>query len=82
MENLFMISCVVAIIYIILKYIEMKVIDKKIKPFKNVFRDGLVVFFSTLIGSFTLEQIQDLTAENLKNSANASSNVFTGSPDF
>ena len=77
METKFTISLSIAIIYVIFKIIEMKILEKKPKPLKPVFKDSIIVFISCLFGMFVMEQV------NLKpDKTPASSNVFVDSPDF
>ena len=77
METKFTISLSIAIIYVIFKIIEMKILDKKTKPLKPVFKDSIIVFISCLFGMFVMDQV------NLKpDKTPLSSNVFVDNPDF
>lgn len=77
METKFTISLSIAIIYVIFKIIEMKILDKKPKPLKPVFKDSIIVFISCLFGMFVMDQV------NLKpDKTSVSSNVFVDNPDF
>ena len=49
------------------------------KPLKVVFRDGLVVFFSAILGIFSFDQISQLSGNS---STSDISKVFTNTPDF
>ena len=59
MENVFMNSIIISIIYILLKYLEMKLIIKEIKPMKLIIRDTLLVFISSVSGFFIFSQINN-----------------------
>lgn len=78
MENLLVVSAVISIIFIIIKSVENNTMDVPKKPLKVLFRDGLIVFFSSLIGIFAFDQISQLTG----NHSGDASKVFTNTPDF
>uniref|UniRef100_A0A6C0FF75 Uncharacterized protein n=1 Tax=viral metagenome TaxID=1070528 RepID=A0A6C0FF75_9ZZZZ len=48
MEKLLIISALIALMFFILKMLEMKYIDKEMKPLKNVIRDSVFVFVASL----------------------------------
>tara|TARA_B100002052_G_scaffold34186_1_gene26336 strand:- start:10070 stop:10297 length:228 start_codon:yes stop_codon:yes gene_type:complete len=59
MENVFMNSIIISIIYILLKYLEMKLIIKEMKPMKLIIRDTLLVFISCVSGFFIFSQMNN-----------------------
>jgi hypothetical protein len=75
MSALLMSGFVVAIMYIILRFIEMRFILKENKPLKVLFRDTIIVYLSTVSGLFILEQF----ATSIGKSA---PKVFTDIPNF
>lgn len=80
MENMFIIATVVSIIFLLMKFAEMRLFDKESKPLKLLIRDALLVYFSVLTGCFVLEQLRPVIVEGgtvVKNPA-----VFTGDPNF
>lgn len=88
MEKLLVISAFIALIFFILKMLEMKYIDKEMKPFKNIIRDSVFVFVASLGCLFVFlnfnGSINDfmsiLTADkggNLK-----ATEIFTDEPGF
>lgn len=79
MENLLIVSAVVSIIYIIIKCIENNTLDVPRTPLKAVFRDGMIVFFSSTLGIFAYDQISQLSGNS---STSDVSRVFTNTPDF
>lgn len=79
MENLLIVSAVIAIIFIIIKSVENNTMDVPRKPLKVLFRDGLIVFFSSIIGIFAFDQISQLSGNS---STSEASKVFTNTPDF
>ena len=76
MENIFLFSMVISIIYIVLKYLEMKLIIKEPKPIKLIIRDALIVYISSISGFFVLSQFENNV--NIKNQPNA----FVGEANF
>ncbi len=54
-----MFSSVISIIYLVLKYLEMKLITKEPKPIKLIIRDALIVFISSISGFFVLSQFEN-----------------------
>lgn len=60
MQNIFIIALVVSIIFFILKFIEMRWVDKESKPLKVIVKETIVVYFSVLSGIFVLNQLQQV----------------------
>jgi len=77
MNNIFIYAGIVSIIFLILKFIEMRAIDKESKPLKYLIRDALLVYFSTISGYFIINQISPIISKN-----DAIPNVFTDNPGF
>ena len=88
MEKLFVISILICIVYAIVTIIEGKFVQKKLKPTKEIIREGFFVFISSIVSLFlffkmsgTLTEffniITDTKVENVKNTE-----VFTGEPGF
>ena len=57
MDNIFLVSGIISVIFFIAKFLEMRYIDDEPKPLKILIRDSLVVYVSVVIGSFILEQL-------------------------
>tara|TARA_B100001989_G_C24140228_1_gene269891 strand:- start:104 stop:337 length:234 start_codon:yes stop_codon:yes gene_type:complete len=74
--SVFIIGVVIAVIFLIFKFIEMKYILKEKKPLKTLFRDTVVVYISVVVGYYTLNQISSDIVDN------SSPEVFTGNPGF
>ena len=74
----FILAAVVAIVYIIFLFLEMRFIVKENKPVKLLFRDGLLVYLSVLLGDFLLNQLGPLKVGSIKGAPS----VFTNAPDF
>ena len=73
----FTISLAIAIVYVLFKIVEMKILEKKQKPLKPVFKDSIIVFISCLFGLFVMDQVNIAPKSN-----DNSSNVFVDNPDF
>jgi len=76
MDNLFIAAGAIAVIYLILKIVEMRVIVKETKPLKELVRDTIVVYLSSILGVFVLDQFSAGISKPAPTSA------FTGNPDF
>jgi hypothetical protein len=89
MEQVFILAISITILFFLLKIVEMKYLDKEIKPFKLIFRDTIIVFVSSMAASFTYfhfnKHIHDffniITATPTLSSA-ANTPVFTDEPGF
>jgi hypothetical protein len=78
MDNIFIIATAVSIIFLVVKFIEMRFIEKENKPLKFLIRDTLVVYFSVIAGFFVIDQIQPI----VEGGATSSPSVFTDNPEF
>jgi len=77
MDNLFLIAGIIAFIFLIAKFIEMRFIEKENKPVKLLVRDTILVYICVLIGMFTYEQVNPIMEGNV-----ISPSVFTDNPGF
>jgi hypothetical protein len=75
-NNYFITSLVISIIFIIYKFFEIRYINKKNKPVKELFRESLVVFISSLIGVYLVDTINTNINKIIQPTA------YTGNPDF
>ena len=75
-NSIFILALFVSISYILLKFLEMRLILKQNKPLKFLFRDGVIVYFSVLVGNFIINQMIPLKGFSKPIS------VFTDTPDF
>lgn len=78
MTNIFIIAAVISITFLIVKFLEMRYIEKESKPLKILIRDTLVVYFSVIIANFVMDQINLIT----KNGSKTITPVFTDNPGF
>jgi len=88
MEKVFILSIIVTCLFVTIKILEMKFVDKEWKPLKNIIRDSVVVFVSTMIGAFLLFQMDGSVTDFLnivtdnKSFNMASTQIFTDAPGF
>lgn len=79
MKNIFIIAAIISVIFFIVKFIEMRFIEKENKPLKLLIRDTLLVYFSVVMSNFILEQL-DNSINN--NDVSKVTPVFTDNPGF
>lgn len=77
MENNYIITClVISIIFLIYNFFEMRYINKNNKPFKQLFRETLIVSVSSFIGIYLVDMINTNINQLIP------PNAYTGNPDF
>lgn len=76
---MFIIATIISVIFLIVKFIEMRFIDKENKPLKFLIRDAILVYFSVICGYLILEQLKPIMEEGFVSS---STPVFTDNPGF
>ena len=77
MENIFIMAAIISITFLIVKFIEMRFIEKESKPLKFLIRDALLVYFSVIMSNFVINQINPVV-----NSIQKITPVFTDNPGF
>lgn len=89
MEKAILFAICVTILFVLLKAIELKFIEKDIKNnLKYAMRDTIMVFGSAIVGGFVFLQYQGQLDEffsvitNSKKINPNKTQVFTGTPDF
>ena len=82
MDNVFFIGALVSLIFFIFKMLEMKYIEKEAKPFKLLARDTLIVYTSTVIGMYTIDQLTPIVKESNISGASDIPLAFTDNPPF
>jgi hypothetical protein len=70
-------SSLIAFIYLFIKFIEMRFIIKVNKPFKELFRETMIVFLSVILGFYLIDQL--LTTKGVSYEA---TKAYVGSPEF
>jgi len=80
MNNIFYISAIISISFFIIKFIEMRFIEKESKPLKFLLRDTLLVYFSVILGNFIIEQINPMLNDGSNSLTHTP--IFTDNPGF
>lgn len=81
MDNIFIIASIISVVYFIVKFIEMRYIEKESRPLKHLIRDTLVVYFSVICGHFILQQVKPMIQSGGSEGATVTP-VFTDNPEF
>jgi hypothetical protein len=65
MDNLFINAGIISIVYLLVKFGEMRIILKENKSLKDLIKDTIYVYFSVILGIFIIEQLvpKELTSE-------------------
>ena len=74
-HSIFVSGLAVSIIYLLIRFLEMKMITKEKTALKKVFKDALVVYISVVLGFYLLSQFGEKVLK-------AAPKVFTDSPGF
>jgi hypothetical protein len=80
MTNTFIVAGIISIVYFLVKFTEMRFVDKESKPLKLLIRDSLLVYFSVIVGSFLMDQLKPIMDDS--NSTPCMPSVFTDNPGF
>lgn len=76
-QRYLVVAALVACVFAITKFVEVKYIVKdEDYPLKNIIRDSLITYVSTVIGLFVMDQVTE------KVTGAAPTTAFTGNPDF
>ena len=78
-SNVFINAGAAAILFLIMKFIEMRFIEKENKPLKELIKDTLIVYISVLSGFYLLDQLSPMMESVSSDNIPA---VFTGNPEF
>ncbi len=74
--SIFLTAGIISFIYILFKFVEMRVILKENKPLKLLLRDTILVYLSIIMGNFVIEQVYPVSKQA------SAPQVFTNNPDF
>lgn len=80
MENIFILSTLISIVFFLAKFIEMRFVLKEIKPLKVLIRETLLAYVSTVIGLFIANQFDMM--KTAVNAIGGGVNVFIDNPGF
>lgn len=79
MSNIFITAAFISIIFLVVKFFEMRFIEKESKPLKVLIRDAILVYFSVIISNFIIQQINPIMDSV---SGKKITPVFTDNPAF
>jgi hypothetical protein len=79
--NTFVIAGIISFVFFIVKFIEMRFVDRESKPLKFLIRDSLLVYFSVVSGLFIIDQLKPVIQEGGENAV-VNPAVFTDNPGF
>jgi hypothetical protein len=77
--NIFIIATIISITFLVVKFLEMRYIEKESKPLKVLIRDTLVVYFSVIIAYFIIDQLNPIMTASAGKKITP---VFTDNPAF
>jgi hypothetical protein len=80
MDNTFIVAGIISIVFFLVKFCEMRFVDKESKPLKILIRDSLVTYFSVVVGMFLLDQLKPIMENGAITSTTPT--VFTDNPTF
>lgn len=78
---MFSLAIAISIVYLVVRFIEMRFVNKDSIPLKLLFRDTLFVFFSVIAGQFVVQQLSSTFDVNISGGS-SSPTVFTDNPEF
>ena len=85
----FVIPVCVTVLFLLAKFIEMKLIDRQQKPLKHMVRDGLIVFLVTILVvffysnySYIFSNFFSVVTDNTTLPVVGTPEVFTNVPEF
>jgi hypothetical protein len=77
MEKYIMHSGIIAFIYLLMKFVEMRITKNEAKPMKELIRDAIIVYLSAIIGLYIISEF--LPTSSIVKTV---TNVFTDPPGF
>ena len=75
--EIFITAAIISFVFLIAKFLEMRIIEKEAKPLKYLIRDSLIVYFSVVAGHFVINQLNPVLEGGKKLTP-----VFTDNPGF
>jgi len=90
LDKILLISSLITLLFCMCKFIEMKFIEKEMKPVKFIIRDAAYVFACSLIGVFVFLNMNTsfkdfmnvLTDSKNMDVTSGTTQIFTGEPGF
>jgi hypothetical protein len=88
MEKIFIISTIITFLFCLVKFIEMKYLDKEFKPLKFLVRDAVMVFVCSLAAALFVFNMDGSITDffnvltDTKTLNTATTQIFTDEPGF
>ena len=82
MSDILTLSLASATVYLIIRFIEMKYIDKDDKPIKLLIKDAMFVFLGVYLANFIVDQMGDISPGKAIIGGNVKTPAFIGDPEF
>jgi multisubunit Na+/H+ antiporter MnhB subunit len=88
MEKIFIISTIITFLFCLVKFIEMKYLDKEFKPLKFLVRDAVIVFVCSLAAALFVFNMDGSITDffnvltDTKTLNTATTQIFTDEPGF
>jgi hypothetical protein len=80
MEKYIIHSGIIAFIYLLMKFAEMRIVIKETKTIKELVRDTIIVYLAAMVGLYIIDEFMPAGGgESLKKTV---TNVFTDLPGF
>ena len=70
-------AAAISIVYLLMRFLDMRFVQKDSKPLKTFAKDGIIVFMSVFTGGFLLNQLDPSSL-----GSGAVTEIFTDSPAF
>jgi len=80
MDNIYITAGIIAFIFFLGKFVEMRFIEKESKPLKVMVKDMLLVYVCVLFAFVIIDQLKPILEETTKEYT--SPGVFTDNPNF
>jgi len=68
---------IIAFVYVLIKFLEMRISKNSPKHMKELIKDAIIVYLSSIIGMYVIHEFIDAG-----NDATPTTTVFTGQPGF
>lgn len=81
MDNIYITSSIIAFVFFLGKFIEMRFIEKESKPLKVIVKDTLLVYVCTIIAFLILDQLNPIIQDSVGGKPTTQI-AFTDNPTF
>ena len=88
MEQELILAALVTLMYCVVRFLDMKYVDKEVKPLKEVARDAVMVFIAATVGGYVFNTFKGPLGHMFSVVTNnpigdlASTTVYTNDPGF